>query len=176
MDEDRQLMARLQQGDDTALESLILRHRAAAEQYASSLLHDSSLAEDMAQEAFARVYLYRAAFRPEFAFRTWLMAMVRHLCIDQLRRRKRAAVPLERLPDIPTDSAEAAFLARLRRMQLMDELAALQEPDRTLLLGYALEERSYQALAKETGLSVAQVRVRLHRLRKRLKAKERDAE
>lgn len=176
MDEDRQLMARLQQGDDNALEPLVLRHRAPAEQYARSILRDDALAEDVVQEAFARVYLCRAAYRPEFTFRTWLMVMVRHLCIDQLRRRARAPVPVDTLPEIPTASAESACLARLHRLQLMDELSALREPDRTLLIGYALEGRSYQALAQMTGLSSPQVRVRLHRLRKRLREKERDPE
>jgi len=174
--EDQELMARLQQGDTEALEPLILRHRAHAEAYACSLLHDSALAEDMVQEAFARVYLYRAAFRPEFSFRTWLMVMVRHLCIDQLRRRAHAAIPLDTLPEIPTASAEAACMEKLTRLQLMDELSALREPDRTLLIGYALEGCSYQTLAHRTGLSTAQVRVRLHRLRKRLREKERDAQ
>lgn len=174
--EDEQLMARLQQGDTEALETLILRHRSSAEQYARSLLRDNALAEDMVQEAFARVYLYRAAFQPTFSFRAWLMVMVRHLCIDQLRRRAHAAIPFDMLPDIPTASAETACMEKLTRLQLMDELAALQEPDRTLLIGYALEGSSYQALARQTGLSLSQVRVRLHRLRKRLREKERDAE
>ena len=174
MEDDQLLMARLQKGDDDALEPLILRHRAPAEQYARSILKDGALAEDVVQEAFARVYLYRTAYRPEFTFRTWLMVMVRRLCIDQLRRRARAAVPIDQLPDIPTASAESACLEKLQRLELMDELSALREPDRTLLLGFALEGRSYQALAKETGLSTAQVRVRLHRLRKRLREKECD--
>jgi len=174
--EDQQLMARLQQGDNDALEPLIARHRGPAEQYACSILHDAALAEDMVQEAFARVYLYRAAFRPEFTFRSWLLLMVRRLCIDQLRRRARAPVILDTLPDVPTASAEAACLARLHRLSLLDELTALGEPDRTLLIGFALEGSSYQSLARQTGLSSAQVRVRLHRLRRKLREKERDAE
>lgn len=174
MDEEQIWMTRLQQGDNDALEPLVLRHRAPAEQYARSILHDDALAEDMVQEAFARVYLYRATYRPEFSFRSWLLVMVRRLCIDQLRRRSHAPVPVDTLPELPAASAEAACMEKLHRLQLLDEVSALGEPDRTLLIGFALEGLSYQALAKLTGLSAALVRVRLHRLRKRLREKERE--
>lgn len=174
MEDELLWMTRLQQGDNDALEPLVLRHRAPAEQYARSILRDDALAEDVVQEAFARVYLYRAAYRPEFSFRSWLLVMVRRLCIDQLRRRSHAPVPVDTLPEIPAASAEAACMEKLRRLQLMDELSSLTEPDRTLLIGCALEDRSYQELARLTGLSSPQVRVRLHRLRKRLREKERE--
>lgn len=61
---DSQLMARLCQGDDSALDLLIHRHRAAAEQYARVLLQDAGAAEEAVMDAFARVYLLRERFQP----------------------------------------------------------------------------------------------------------------
>ena len=52
---DHELMARLADGDTDELEELMRRHRAAAVEEARRLLRDDALAEDMAQEAFARV-------------------------------------------------------------------------------------------------------------------------
>lgn len=171
---DQELMARLQQGDEGALEALMDRHRAGALRQAESLLQDAAQAEDAVQEAFARVYLLRDAYRPEFAFGAWLKAMVRNLCLDQLRRRRRGPLPLETLPDTPVESAEATFLAGERRWRVWNELRALPEGDRALLTGYALEGLSYQELARRTGLSLPQVKIRLHRIRKRLRSKEGD--
>lgn len=68
---DSQLMARLCQGDDSALDLLIHRHRAAAEQYARVLLQDAGAAEEAVMDAFARVYLLRERYHPPFAFQTW---------------------------------------------------------------------------------------------------------
>ena len=59
---DSQLMARLCQGDDSALDLLIHRHRAAAEQYARVLLQDAGAAEEAVMDAFARVYLLRERY------------------------------------------------------------------------------------------------------------------
>ena len=171
---DHELMARLNAGDQDALAELMARHRPAAVEEARRLLGDAALAEDMAQEAFARVYLARARYRADFTFRTWLISIVRHLCVDQLRRLKRGPVPSDALPERPSPSAESEYLAMERRMRLWDELAALSELDANLLTGYALEGLSYRELAARYRLSAGQVKIRLHRIRKRLRAKERD--
>ena len=175
--DDNELMARLKMGDTDALALLIRRHRAWALARAEDMLHDGALAEDVVQEAFARVYLLRERYRPEFAFATWLGVLVRNLCIDQLRRRRLAPMPVEPLPEAGSeDSAEAVFLRKEARLALLNELASLGDTDRALLTGFALEGESYQALARRTGLTLGQVKIRLHRIRRRLRDKERERE
>lgn len=173
---DHELMARLADGDADALEELMNRYRAAAVKEARRMLGDDTLAEDMAQEAFARVYLARKRYRPTFEFQTWLMAMVRNLCIDQLRRRRLSPVPSDALPERPSPSAESEYMVAEGRMRLWNELAALSPMDQALLTGYALEGLNYRELAARHHLTVAQVKIRLHRIRKRLRSKERDEE
>ena len=170
--DDNQLMARLAAGDTAALEELILRHREAALHQARSILQDHALAEDMVQEAFARVYLLRHKYRPDFAFTTYLRVLVRNLCIDQLRRKR--ITPVDDLPEGMAESAEAAYWRRERRVQLWNELRALDKTDQALLTGYALEGLTYRELSQRTGLSLPTVKIRLHRIRKRLRDKERD--
>ena len=171
---DHELMARLCAGDQDALAELMHRHRPAAVEEARHILRDAALAEDIAQEAFARVYLARAQYRPAFAFRTWLISIVRRLCVDQLRRSKRGPILADSLPETSSPSAESEYLAIERRMRLWDALAALSPLDEALLTGYALDGLSYRELAERHHLSVPQVKIRLHRIRKRLRAKERD--
>ena len=175
--DDNELMARLKMGDTDALALLIRRHRSWALARAEDMLHDGALAEDVVQEAFARVYLLRESYRPEFAFATWLGVLVRNLCIDQLRRRRLAPMPVEPLPETGSeDSAEAVFLRKEARLALLNELASLGDTDRALLTGFALEGESYQALERRTGLTLGQVKIRLHRIRRRLRDKERERE
>jgi len=171
---DNELMARLKLGDTAALEVLIDRHRTAAEGYARQILGDDGLAEDMVQEAFARVYLARQQYRDDYAFRTWLTALVRNLCIDQLRRMRRTPIPTDQLPELPAPSPESEYLALEKRMQLWNALRALSDGDRALLTGVALDQLSYRELARLHGMTPSQVKLRLHRLRKRLREKERD--
>lgn len=175
---DNELMARLALGDTEALEELIRRHRSWAEQLAERCLHDHATAEDVAQEAFARVYLLRQRYQPTFAFRTWLGVMIRRLCIDHHRRIKHAPELPGELPEGMADSAESELLAKESRMDLWAALMELPERDRALLIGYALDGRSYRELAQMQGISAANVKIRLHRIRrllqKRTIEKERD--
>lgn len=173
---DHELMARLRDGDEEALTELMRRYRAEAVSEANGLLRDPGLAEDVAQEAFARVYLARDRYQPICAFRTWLRMIVRHLCVDQLRRRRQTPVPPEALPELETPSAESEYLQLERRLRLWDELAALSPEDEALLTGFALDGLSYRELAEKHRLTVGQVKIRLHRLRQRLREKERDKE
>lgn len=174
--EDNELMARLALGDENALAELIARHRTEALRLAEGMLRDTAAAEDVVQEAFTRVYLTRHSYQATFSFRTYLSVLVRHLCIDDLRRKKYAPLPTADIPEQETSSAEAMYLRREQRMRLWNELSALDETDRALLTGYALEGRSYQELSRRLGLSLPQVKIRLHRIRKRLRAKGRDEE
>ena len=169
--DDNELMARLKRGDTDALTLLIRRHRPWALARAEGMLHD------VVQEAFVRVYLLRDRYSSAFAFSTWLGVLVRNLCIDQMRRRHLSPMPMEPLPETGSeDSAEAAFLRKETRLALLSKLAALDDTDRALLTGFALEGESYQALAWRTGLTLGQVKIRLHRIRKRLRDKERERE
>lgn len=174
--DDNELMARVKVGDMEALGELIGRHRGWAEGLAMAMTGDRGLAEDVVQEAFARVYLLRQEYRATFQFRTYLGVLVRHLCVDQLRRMKRGPLLPGELPEVEVPSAESVYLQGEERMRLWDAIAALPETDRKLLTGYALEEKSCRQLAAEQGMTTGQVKTRLHRIRKALKAKERDGE
>ena len=172
--DDHALRARLAAGDNEALGELIRRHRDAAMKQAVQFLKDECLAEDVVQEAFARVYLMRERYRSDFAFTTYLATLVRNLCIDQWRRIHRN-VPVPEVEAGMCESAEAAWLAQESRRGLWSLLGSLTQQDRALLTGYALDGLSYQQLARREGLSIGQVRIRLHRFRQKLR-KERDRE
>ena len=167
-------MERVKAGDTEALEQLIGRWRGRAEAYAAGILRDAHLAEDCVQEAFARAYAARAEYEPRYAFSTWLYVILRRVCVSELRRLRRAPrpAPMEELAEWPADSAEAEYLARWEKSSRLMRLAALDEGERRLLLGQALEGKSVRELADETGMTPGQVRVRLHRIRRRLKRGE----
>ena len=169
MAEDRELVARLKTGDTEALEQLITRWRSRAEAYANSILHDPQAAEDAVQEAFSRTYALRSSLDERYSFSAWLFTVVKRICIDELRRQKRSPGLPGELPDPPVDSAEEAFISNWERQERIHLLAALDEADRRILLAFSLEGKPTKQIARETGLSDGQVRIRLHRIRKKLK-------
>ncbi len=166
---DRDLVVRLKTGDTDALEQLIRRWRSGAEAYANSILHDSQAAEDAALEAFSRVYAVRSGLDADRSFSAYLYTVLKRICIDELRKRKRFPDLPGELPEPPVDSAEAEYIRGLERLNRMHLLASLDETDRKLLLAFSLEGKPTKQIAGEMNLTDGQVRIRLHRIRRKLK-------
>ncbi|MBR4501885.1 MAG: sigma-70 family RNA polymerase sigma factor [Clostridia bacterium] len=167
--EDREAVVLLKAGSTDALEKLIECWRSRAEAYADGILHDPHAAQDAVQEAFSRIWALRTGLDERFGFSPYLFTIVRRICIDELRRRKRRPDLPGDLPDLPEGSAEADYIERWERLRRMQALGELDERDRKLLLAFSLEGKPTKQIAGEMGLSDVQVRVRLHRIRRKLK-------
>jgi len=166
---DLELVVSLKTGDTEALEQLIGRWRSGAEAYACSLLHDPQAAEDAVQEAFSRIYAVRADIDEDRSFSAYLYTIVKRICIDELRKKKRYPILPGELPDPPVPSAEAEYISRWDRLNRIHLVAELDETDRKLLTAFSLEGKSTKQIAGEMNLTDGQVRVRLHRIRKKMK-------
>lgn len=83
---DPSLMAAVARGDWRAFEQLVERHQTTAWRTAWRLVSDRHAAEDLAQEAFLRVFKARDRYQPTAEFRTYLTRIVVRLCLDYLRK------------------------------------------------------------------------------------------
>ncbi len=175
MQDDNTLMQRVKNGDQQAFETLVLRHREGALHLASSLVKDAHLAEDVVQECFADLYLHRNAYRPDFSFATFLGALVRHKSIDMLRRSKHQPVPFDILPEeAGGETPESLCIRREIYTGLFQALNDLDEEQREMLLLFAVSGMDYQQIAKTLHKSIPQVKIGLHRIRKKLKKAKED--
>lgn len=84
------LIDRFKNGDPSAFRELVERHMRQAYDLAYSFLRDHHDADDVAQEAFVRVYRSLSEFRAEAGFATWLYRIVTNLALDRTRQRQRA--------------------------------------------------------------------------------------
>jgi len=90
---DETLMALVAAGDWAAFDRLVLRHQDAVWRTAYRIVADCQAAEDLAQDAFLRIFEAADRYRPEAAFRTYLYRVLVRLCLDY--RRKGRAMPAE---------------------------------------------------------------------------------
>lgn len=81
-------MARLADGDETALRLLVDRWETPVLSFLSRTLGDTEDARDLAQETFLRVYRNAAYYQAEGRFRSWLFRIAGNLGRSRLRRRK----------------------------------------------------------------------------------------
>ena len=103
-DPDEELLARVADGDPASVRALVARTLPRLLSLAGRMLGDASAAEDVAQEAFLRVWKQAPRWRPGAArFDTWLYRVALNLCYDRLRRRRELsyAEPPDRADEAP---------------------------------------------------------------------------
>lgn len=86
---DEMLMIRYQRGDRQAFAELVSRHGRRVYNFVLRQLRDETLAERVAEETFLRVVQSAAQFKNEARFATWLYSIVRNLCVDGERQKRR---------------------------------------------------------------------------------------
>ena len=87
---DEQAMWRVRHEDDhAAFAGLVERWETPIQRLCARMTGDLHRAEDLAQEAFARVFAKRHAYEPSGKFSTWLWRIALNLCHDDIRRRQR---------------------------------------------------------------------------------------
>lgn len=178
---DRADMARLCSGQDSALNDLMNRHSIAVFQFLYRMVGTAEDADDLAQEAFVRVYRHRDRFRPDSSFSTWVFTIAANLARNQLRWRARHPnVPLDATaPDtdrsyrdlLPSggDSPDQGLLSKERDAAVRQAIAELPVDLREALVLFEFEDRSVAEAASILGTTQKGVESRLYRARVQLR-------
>ncbi len=82
---DEELIRALGNGDENALRALVERHTASIYRFSVRYTGDESLAQDIAQEVFLKLYRHARRFKAGMSFKTWLIRIVRNTSIDLAR-------------------------------------------------------------------------------------------
>lgn len=166
------LVQRAQQGDESAFRELVERYQRRTYWIAYNMLHSYEQAQDIAQEAFLRVFRNLPRFDTHKNFYTWLYQIVVNLCIDRLRRASHArSVELSEiggLTDPKPDPSEATDRRDLRE-RVLRTLDRLPDRYKAVLVLRDIQGFSGNEIAEIVGCTNATVRWRLHRARKLFK-------
>jgi RNA polymerase sigma-70 factor (ECF subfamily) len=128
---DDELMVQVAGGSESALESLISRHRDRLVRMSARLTSDMGHAEDIAQETFIRLVRHAPEYEGRGQFVSWLYTIARRLSLNTIRsRQRRPEVALEAANDRPSYATpeKALELKEVRRA-----LAGLPERQRKAL-------------------------------------------
>jgi RNA polymerase sigma-70 factor (ECF subfamily) len=156
----------------TEFEAIYERYARDVYRFALYLCGDHATAEDITSETFVRAWNASGEIRAATA-KAYLITIARNCYLETLRRRGPRAGPHaeldENLPD-PAALPDAAVAGRRELDRAMAAIGELPETDRTVLLLRVRQEWSYEEIAQVTGLSLAAVKVKIHRARRRLVA------
>ena len=173
---DAELLAASGRGDAAALDDLIARHERTALAVAWRFLGDRHEAEDVAQEAFLRIFEAARRHVPAASFTTYLYSVVSRLCMDRARRR-RSICPDEPPEPEPAPPADDVASARERDRAVRAALDRLPARQRMAVVLRHFEGLDYAGVAaamavrqqcKPSELDGASVRLELDEYYRRL--------
>src|SRR5215471_15600065 len=91
-----------QRGDEQAFSAIVRAYQTPVYNYVLRLTGDRSLAEDLTQDVFLRVYQGLPRFSLRCKFTTWLFQVTKNRVLDELRARERRPQAVVTLDDLPT--------------------------------------------------------------------------
>src|SRR3989449_6280651 len=159
--------------DQDAFTVLVERYKDAVQNLAYRMLSNVTEAEDVTQETFVRAYTQLATYKTTHKFSTWLLSIASHLAIDQLRRRRFLALPLEDVPFLErivdgTVGPEQSALRGEQHDEIQAYLQRLPSKYRAVILLRYWYDLSYEEIGMALNLTPALVKARLHRARELL--------
>ena len=181
-DADQQLVQRVQAGDKTAFNLLVVKYQHRVLKLVSRFVNDAAEAEDVAQEAFIKAYRALPSFRGESAFYTWLYRIAINTAKNALVSNRRRPVDFDldlqdpdqyerqaRLKE--ADTPEGVLLTEEIRQVVERAMEQLPEDLRTAIVLRELEGLSYEEIAEAMDCPVGTVRSRIFRAREAIDKK-----
>jgi RNA polymerase sigma-70 factor, ECF subfamily len=175
-DNDQQLVERVQKGDKSAFDLLVLKYQHRVLKLVSRFVSDAAEAQDVAQEAFLKAYRALPSFRGESAFYTWLYRIAINTAKNALVSNRRRPVDFDldlqdpeqydrhaKLKEV--DTPEGVLLTEEIRQVVERAMEQLPEDLRTAIVLREIEGLSYEEIAEAMDCPVGTVRSRIFRAR-----------
>ncbi len=134
---------------------------------------NESIADDLVQETFIKIQENVDSVRDPEKISSWIFRIAYHLCQDHFRALKKSSSQ-EEIHDGLVALQESPVQKELEQGEMsqcvQDKLSLLPETQRSVIIFADIMDFSLQEIADVLGLTVENVKVRLHRARKKLKA------
>ena len=177
---DEELMARVVKGDTQSLGVLFERYQQPLFGFLYRLLNDRTVAEDLLQDTFFRIYDRRRTYQLGMKFSTWMFTIAKNLTTDYFKHSARREMPVSQMvtndgnekevehfietSDVVEDWQKAELVHAVRQA-----VNSLPEDQRTIIVLREYQGLSHREIATVVGCSEEAVRVRAHRARQVLK-------
>ncbi len=160
-------------GNKNAFAFLVEKYKDMIYSIALKVLKNSHDAEEAAQETLVKAYRSLTSYRGDSKFSTWLYRIAYNTAITELRKRRHESVSIDET-NVEGQHAEEGYKEFFklkeeeRKHYLGKALGGLSEEEQVMMSLYYFEENSMDDVALVTGHTVANVKIKVHRARKKL--------
>jgi RNA polymerase sigma-70 factor (ECF subfamily) len=169
---DDALMQRVREGDDDAFGEIVDRYKDSLVNYLTHLVRSRDRAEEIAQDAFVRLYRHAANYREQDRLGPYLFRIATNLTVTEVRRAKRWSLLLPRLGasmSQTTPSPDANLITDEIQRHVNTALERLPLKFRAPLVLFEIEEWSYEEIGAALELRIGTVKSRISRARELLR-------
>jgi RNA polymerase sigma factor (sigma-70 family) len=171
--EDLYYIEAVRKGNVQAFSVLVEKYQKLVYTLALKLLKKPEEAEEMAQDTFIKAFQKLDSYEGKSKFSTWLYSITYNACISELRKRR---IEFKSLDDTRiSDQDEMKMHDYYREVRKEDQekylnlaLEKLPEDDQVLVTLYYYENQSMDEISTITGLTVSNIKVKIHRARKKM--------
>ena len=178
MEQDALIIERIRAGDENAFEEIVISYQKRIYSLCYRMTGNEQDAYDLAQEVFLRVYRNLQGFKGDSSFSTWIYRITSNICVDHLRRSKRAKVisltPADdeaaevALPD-DTYSPEKSYSKREIAEVITKALESLSNDHRQMIILRDINQLTYDEIGEILELEPGTVKSRIFRAREQLR-------
>lgn len=171
--DDQYYIDQVKRGQTAAFSYLVERYRDMVYGLALKMLRNTEEAEELAQDTFVKAFQSIQSYRGSARFSTWLYRITYNSAITILRKKKMQLLSLDeqrlsdddeiRLHQQLSEIDEEELAASLKKA-----MESLPEDDQALVTLYYYEDQSVDEISHITGLSASNVKVKIHRARKKM--------
>ena len=170
---DTYYVQRVLEGDLTSFACLVDRYSQPIFALINRIVQNREEAEELTQDTWLKVFEHLSGFKQQSSFSTWLYRVAYNLAISATRRKRQECLPLdesviERVTEEDVEQWIGSGGNEDRLAHLEMALRLLPADDRALILLFYWQQKSIDELAEITGQKSTNVKVRLHRIRKKL--------
>lgn len=162
----------IRKGDHGAFSWIVDKYKDMVYTLCIRMLSSEEDAQEAAQDVFVKIYKSINSFKGNAKFSTWIYRITYNQCISVIRKKVKMIDLVDELPTIEIDDSSLDGIDELQQEEraLFVKLAldALPETDAFILTLFYYEELSLEEICEVTGLTNNNVRIKLHRARKKM--------
>lgn len=170
---DRGYLQRVMNGETSAYSYIVDKYKDMVFGICLKICREREQAEEIAQDTFVKAFNNLDSFRMESKFSTWLYRIAYNTSISAVRKKKVEFAPVDdhivqnyTIEEINTDIQGCdREVVQKKLLGMIDELP---DNDRAIVQLFYLEQTSIDDISEMTQLSKSNIKVKLHRIRKRL--------